>query len=266
MKRTYKIALAVVGVMALALMSGLALAQHGHEGFGKQRLTRHIDRALDAVNATPAQRTAIYAARDHVLQTFEENAQSRQTDLQEALKLWQADRIDQAALANLRTRHQASAKKVGDAIVQAISDAHDALTAPQRAQLVTYLKAHRPPKMEGARPWMKHMMSERVDDLLDQIQATATQRDTVHAAVQHAFDTITGEDPASHFEQAIDLFAADKLDPAQIAALQAQHQARVQKMGDAIVDSITRVHDALTPAQRAQVAEIVKQHHAHHGG
>jgi Spy/CpxP family protein refolding chaperone len=266
MKRGIKIALAVVGL--LALVSGLAFARQGHEGFGKRRLLRHVDQALDAVNATQPQRDAVHAAVEHVQQTFADNAQSRQADMQEALKLWQADRIDTAALANLRTRHQASAKKLGDAIVQAISDAHDALTAPQRAQLVTYLKAHRPPKLDGARPWIKHMVSERVDDMLDEISATQPQRDTVHAAVQRAFDAITADDPTGHFDQAMDLFAADKIDQAKVAALQAQHQAKAQKMGDAIVDAITSVHDALTPAQRAKVAQIVEQHHAHmhHGG
>jgi Spy/CpxP family protein refolding chaperone len=250
----------------LALVSGLALARQGHEGFAKRRLTRHIDQALDAVNATQVQRDAVHAAAEHVQQTFADIAQSRQADLQEALKLWQADRIDPAGLANLRARHQASAKKLGDAIVQAISDAHDALTAAQRAQLVTYAKAHRPPKLDGARPWMKHMVTERVDDMLDEISATPAQRDTVHAAVQRAFDAITADDPTGHFDQALELFAADKIDAAKIAALQAEHQAKAQKMGDAIVDAITRVHDALTPAQRAQVAELVKQHHMHHHG
>jgi Spy/CpxP family protein refolding chaperone len=268
MNRTLKIALGVVGVMALALAGGIALAQHGPEGFMKRRLTRHIDAALEAVNATEAQRNAVHAARDHVIATFEESAASRQADLQEALKLWQADRIDQVALTTLRARHQATAKKVGDAIVQAVSDAHDALTALQRQQLLAYAKAHRPPKMEGARPWMQHMVSERVDDLLDQINATAAQRDTTHAAVQNVFAALAGEDPGQHFETALALFGADKIDPGKVAALQAEHQARAQKMGDAVITAITKVHDALSPAQRAQVAEIVKQHHQHehHGG
>jgi Spy/CpxP family protein refolding chaperone len=267
MKRTVKIALAVVGVLSLALAGSVALAQHGHEGFMQRRMARHIDQALDAVNATDAQRNAVHAARDHVTATFQENAASRQADMQEALTLWQSDRIDPAALAALRARHQAAAKKVGDAIVQAISDAHDALTAPQRQQLIAYAKSHRPPKMEGAKPWMQHMVSERVDDMLDQIKATTAQRDTTHAAVQSVFAAFAGEDPTSHFDTALALFAADKIDAGKVAALQAEHQAHAQKMGDAIVDAITKVHDALSPAQRAQVAELVKQHHhEHHGG
>jgi Spy/CpxP family protein refolding chaperone len=265
MKRTVKIALAVVGLLTLALV-GVARARHGHDGFMQRRMARHIDAALDAVNATEAQRNAVHAARDHVMATFQESAASRQADMQEALKLWQSDRIDPAALATLRAHHQAAAKKIGDAIVQAISDGHDALTAPQRQQLLAYVKSHRPPKMEGAKPWMQHMVSERVDDMLDQINATAAQRDTTHAAVQNVFAAFAGEDPTQHFDAALEIFAADKIDASKIAALQAEHQARAQKMGDTIVAAITKVHDALSPAQRAQVAEIVKQHHQHHGG
>lgn len=263
MKRTVKIALALASV---ALAGGIALAQHGAGGFGERRMAHHIDAALDAVDATDAQRTAIHAARDHVTATMQANAASRQADMQDALKLWNADRIDPAALAALRARHQAAAKKVGDAIIQAVSDSHDALTSAQRQKLATYLKSHRPAKMDGAKPWMKHMVSERVDDMLDQISATQPQRDTVNAAVQQALDAIAADDMAGHFAAAIDVFSSDKIDSAKVAALRADHEARAQKMGDAIADAITKVHDALTPTQRQKVAELVQAHHHGHGG
>lgn len=261
-----KSVLAVVTVIGVAAAAGgLALAEHGGPGFMQRRLERHIDAALDAVNATDAQRTAIHAARDHVLTTLAENGATHKADLEQALTLWQSERIDQTQLSALRARHLAAAQKVGDAIVQAISDAHDALTATQRAQLVTYLKAHRPPSMDGAKPFVKHMVSERVDDMLDQINATPAQRDTTHAAVQNVFDAVAAGDPAGHFDEAMTLFAADKLDASKIAALRAQHQAKAQKMGDAIAAAIVKVHDSLNAQQRDQVATIVKQHHGRHG-
>ncbi|HEX8950554.1 MAG TPA: hypothetical protein VF945_01855, partial [Polyangia bacterium] len=54
MKRSWKIGIALAGVMVLALAAGhAALASgHLHEGFVKRRVTRHIDAALDAVGAS----------------------------------------------------------------------------------------------------------------------------------------------------------------------------------------------------------------------
>src|SRR5439155_1373353 len=135
----------------------------------------------DRAAATPAQRDAIPAARDQVFATFEATHSGQRAEMAEALTLWQADRLDTAKLAELRARHQAAAKQTGEAVVQALSDAHDALTQPQRQKLADYLRAHRPPidgkSAEGMKPFFKHMITERVDDLLDDINARADQRD-----------------------------------------------------------------------------------------
>jgi periplasmic protein CpxP/Spy len=274
MKRSWKIGIALAGALVLALaVGGAALASgHLHEGFVKRRVTRHIDAALDAVDANAAQRDAVHAARDHVFATIEDNRRAERGDLDAALSLWQSDRLDPAALATLRAHHQAAAKKTGDAVVQALSDAHDALTAAQRQKLAAYLKDHRPPldrkSTDGAKPWLKHIVSERVDDLLDQIHATADQRTKVTAAVERAFTAIGDGmgDHAAHLDDAIAVFTADKIDSAKLASLQAEREAKMQKVGDAVVQSLTEVHDALDAGQRKQVAEFVRSHHSGHGG
>jgi Spy/CpxP family protein refolding chaperone len=270
MKRTRKIGIALAGAFVLALAAGgAALASgHLHDGFVKRRINRHIDAALDAVSANGAQRDAVHAARDHVFATIEENQRAERGDLDAALTLWQSDRLDPTAIATLRAHHQTAAKKTGDAVVQALSDAHDALTATQRTKLADYLRSHRPPQMEGAKPFMKHMVSERVDDMLDQIHATADQRTKVTAAVERAFTAVADgmSDHGAHFDEAIAVFTADKIDAAKIAQLQADRQTKMQKIGDAVVEALTEVHDALDAGQRKQVADFVRSHHHGHGG
>ena len=270
MKRSWKIGIALAGALVVALaVGGAALASnHLHEGFVKRRVTRHIDAALDAVGANGAQRDAVHSARDHVFATIEDNHRAERGDLDAALSLWQSDRLDPAALATLRAHHQAAAKKTGDAVVQALSDAHDALTAPQRAKLADYLRSHRPPHMDGAKPFVKHMVSERVDDLLDQIHATADQRAKVTGAVERAFTAIADGmgDHAAHFDDAIAVFTADKIDQAKLAALQTERQQKMQTVGDAVVQALTEVHDALDAGQRQQVAAFVRSHHSGHHG
>jgi Spy/CpxP family protein refolding chaperone len=270
MKRNVKIAIAIVGALIVALVvGGAALASgHGHEAFAKRRIARHIDAALDAVHATAQQRDAIHAARDHVFDSFADAHKNRQADLTQALSLWQADRIDPAGVAALRARHQAEATQTGDAIVQALSDAHDALTAPQRQQLAAYLRAHRPPAMEGAAPFFKHMMNERVEDLLDQAHATDAQRTTVKAAVERVFTAVstTMGNHGAHMDQAIAVFTSDRIDPAQVVKLRADRQAQVQQLGDTVVQALTDIHDALDAGQRKTVAAFILAHHQDHGG
>jgi Spy/CpxP family protein refolding chaperone len=270
MKRSTKVVIAIAGALVVALVAAGAAIASGrmHEGFAKRRITRHIDAALDAVAATPQQRDAIHAARDHVFETFAEHHKTQKADIDEALALWQSDRLDASKVAELRARHQAEAAKIGDAIVQAISDAHDALTATQRRQLADYLRAHKPPQLEGARPFFRHMMSERVDDVLDEIHATGDQRTKVHAAVERAFAAVA-EGMGNHgadFDRAIGMFTTDTLDQAAVAQVRAEHQARSQKIGDAIVQALSDIHDVLDAGQRRAVADYVRAHHKRHGG
>jgi len=255
MKRSWKIGIALAGVVVVALVAGGAALASGrmHGDFMKRRVTRHIDDALDAVAATAAQRDAVHAARDHVFATMAETHAAERGDLAEALTLWQADRIDPAALSALRARHQAAAKKTGDAIVQALSDAHDTLTAPQRQKLATYLRAHQPPHVDGAKPFVKHMVKERVDDLLDEIHATADQRAKVTASVERAVDAVSAGfgDHVAHFDEAVTLFTGDTIDRAKLAALSSERQARMDKSADAIVQALARqqsIHDDLLRA------------------
>jgi hypothetical protein len=51
-----------------------------------------------------------------------------------------------------------------------------------------------------------------------------------------------------------------------VAALQAQHQQKAQQIGDAIVQAIYDVHDALNPQQRRALVDYVRAHHPPAGG
>lgn len=270
MTRSWKIALALVGALALALVAGGAALASGrmHDGLMKRRVTRHIDAALDAVHATPPQRDAVHAAADQLFATLAAEHQARRADVATALSLWESERMDPAQLAALRAHQLATAERTGDAVVQALGDAHDALTAPQRAQLADWLRAHRPPRMDGARPLFEHMINERVDDMLDQVHASAEQRDRVHAAAARALAAV-GREMRGHgadLDRAIALFTADRIDGAQVAALAAERQARMQRVGDAILQAVTEIHDTLDAGQRKQVADFVRAHHLRHGG
>jgi Spy/CpxP family protein refolding chaperone len=114
---------------------------------------------------------------------------------------------------------------------------------------------------------MKQMVSVHVDDMLDKLAASDSQRKNVHAAVDKAVATIeqNQHDHEVAFDQALQIFAADKLDQQKIAAFRAEREAAHQRTADAIVGAVQTVHDTLTPAQRQQLVSFVEEHHGRMG-
>jgi periplasmic protein CpxP/Spy len=267
-RRIFKIAAFVLGAAALVAFGlharrAFAFGPGGwHHGRMREMVTAHIDEALDAAKANDAQRNAIHAARDHVFATLEQSRRGHKGDFERALALFEADRVDPAQIAALRAEHEAEAQRVGDAIVQAVSDAHDALTAPQRRLVADYARGQRPSHRGNHHGFMKRMVLNRVDEALDVAKATPPQRAAVRAAAERAIAAVMDgrpqEGPSQAFDQALSLFEADKLDHARIAQVRAEHVAHMRKTGDAILAAVQDAHAALNPAQRKAVADWIR--------
>jgi Spy/CpxP family protein refolding chaperone len=141
----------------LAVLTGGLLAGAGALAFGgtparhgvmKRVVAAVIDDVLDQASATPTQRAAIHAARDRVLAAVEQHRQSRGPRLEEALRLFEADRIDPAQVTALRRAKEEEHRQLADTIEQALVEAHDALTPAQRTVVADYVRAH-----HGRRHW-----------------------------------------------------------------------------------------------------------------
>ena len=115
----------------------------GHHGIMKRVAMAMVDDALDAVQATPEQRATIHAARDRVFAAVEQHQQSRGARKQEVLALFEADTLDPARVAALRQSAETDHRAIGDAITQAVIDAHQVLTPAQRKLLADYVRRHR---------------------------------------------------------------------------------------------------------------------------
>jgi len=272
MRRWYgTIGIAALAALVVAGASALAASHFGagHHGFWKQRISAHIDEVLAAAKASPDQRTLVHAARDHVFDTMQANQNGHAADFKQALALFAADRIDPAQVQALRARHQAAMKSTGDAIVQALTDAHDAFTAAQRQAVVAYLKSHRPDAQMGE--WHlamgKRMVTARVDGALDVLKASDAQRSAIHASVDRAVAAVeqVHKQHQADRDTGLALFAADRIDASKLAALRAQRESEITNAGDAIVRAVTEVHDTLTAAQRQQLVAFLQAHHRHFG-
>lgn len=133
---------------ATLLVGGGALAwghagRAAHHAIMKRVAVAMVDDALDAAQATPEQRAAIHAARDRVFAAVEQHQRSRGARMQEVLALFEADTLDPARVAALRQSAETDHRAIGDAVSQAVVEAHQTLTPAQRKLLADYVRKHR---------------------------------------------------------------------------------------------------------------------------
>ena len=139
-----------IGLLALlgaGLLTGAAALAFGgphsaRHAVMKRFVSATIDDALDEAKVTPAQRATIHAARDRVFAAMEQHWQARSGGMDEALRLFEADRIDPAQVATLRQAREEEHRRIADVIEQAIVELHDTLTPAQRTAVADYVRAH----------------------------------------------------------------------------------------------------------------------------
>ena len=92
---------------------------------------------------------------------------------------------------------------------------------------------------------------------------TPEQRTKIYAARDRAFAAIEAhkQTRGAHMTEALALFEADTVDAGRLAAFRAQREAEHQQIADTVTQSLTEVHDVLTPEQRKAVADWIRAHH-----
>jgi len=115
----------------------------------------------------------------------------------------------------------------------------------------------------GRAGFMKDRIAARVAKALDAIQATPQQRQIVEQAENDIVNAVQAKAQARHgtHQALLQAFTADNFDA---QAVQAFADARAQDVKDlaaVVIPSLQKVHDALTPEQRAKLSELAQQHH-----
>jgi len=119
----------------------------------------------------------------------------------------------------------------------------------------------------GGHHMMKHMISARVEEAEDYIEATPPQRAVIEQArdeVIKAFETRT-KNKQTH-AQVAGLLAQDKLDVDALNRIADQRADDVREMGHLVVAEVAKVHAVLTPEQRTKLLQRFKERHGDHGG
>jgi Spy/CpxP family protein refolding chaperone len=280
--------LALIGLGALALVGGAAATARAYApemraAFMKRMVSGRIDAALDAIHAAPAQRAAIHQSRDRIFDTIAKNHQGQDPaqHFEQALALFQADRIQPEKVQALRDQHLGRARVVADAVTEAIHEAHDSLTPQQRQELVAYLRTNLQAhagrwEKHGGQKHMQKMVDSRIDGALDAANATPEQRAAIKAIRDQAHAQMKEQhsDHQQMIERAAQLFLADRWDAAAVAAFRGEQEARMNAAGDALLSAVTQAHGVLSPEQRQAVVAYARSQHEkhqqhrgwHHGG
>jgi hypothetical protein len=260
MRRLALRAAIVLGVLAVVSLVAHAFGRHKDV---RQRIGQHVNQALDAVKATPAQRNSVHAAVQEVIRTADEAFGSTgMPDFEQILDQFSRPRLDSHAIDALKSRRDARHKKLADALTQAFYDVHDALTAQQRLQLLDYargrgdgrhMKRFKQTLMEG-------FVNAEVEDVLDQLSATEAERKVVHeardevlAAIQQAHAT-----KQASIDELSNLFRGDTVDKAGLARFRADKEAQLRTVQDAVEHALTQLHAGLSAEHRQKLVELVR--------
>ena len=115
---------------------------------------------------------------------------------------------------------------------------------------------------------MKRMATAMIDEALEPAQITPEQRAKIYAARDRAFAAVEAQHQTrqSHMAEALALFESDTVDAGRLAAFRTQRETEHRRVADAITQSLTELHDVLTPVQRKAVADWIRAHKHGHGG
>ncbi len=268
------VAVAALGIGAVRSLTAFAeeaspFASH-HE-----HMVKHIDAALDAGGVTPAEREIVHAARDRAVAAVAGERDAHRAHMEQLLTLFTADRLDQKALGDLRASEEQLGQKAAVAITAALTDAHDALTSVERQKIaefvVTQADGHSLKDHPHRADFVKGRMTSHVNGILDKANIAAVERPQILAAVEHVVATFAAEGDAhrAHMNAALTLWKKDQIDPAAVQKLQQDGVAARRTVGDAVVQAIYDIHDALTPTERQALVTQLRAHlvamHGQHG-
>jgi Spy/CpxP family protein refolding chaperone len=116
--------------------------------------------------------------------------------------------------------------------------------------------------------FLKHMVTSRVEEAEDYIEATPQQRQVIDQAKDAVLATLEQHMAAHRADRAqwLSLLTADTLTETQIVDAAGKRANEIRATAQEIAPQLVKVHDVLTPAQRQKLAEKARSMHRHHHG
>jgi Spy/CpxP family protein refolding chaperone len=109
---------------------------------------------------------------------------------------------------------------------------------------------------------MPEMIADKIDGILDELQATPEQRDRIRAILDDLHQEIEGRkgEPLAFLDQLFTELKRDNPDAPKLSALLDGQIDQVRGLAHKVLDSVLQVREVLTPAQREQVSAKIEEH------
>jgi len=137
------LAIVAIGLGALTLT---AFRHHRDPAKMEQMFTKRVNKMLDEVQATPAQRQQILAIKDKLVADGKALHATHADTRKKLLALWQSDQPDAAQVHALVDGRADAMKGFADEVADAMLQVHGILTPAQRATISKHLQQHQPSK------------------------------------------------------------------------------------------------------------------------
>ena len=242
----------------------LELYRFHHQG----GVTLFIALSLDTLGVSPEQRAAVEKIR-HELHAEMESArvaeQNLVTGLADGLAASSFDATKMDAAVGRVTMAAAGAH---DASAEALNELHAVLTPPQRAALVDKVEAHwavwrRANHERGAADKAE---ADHLDTLAAELELTADQEAKVRAALEGDLKSVPRPDQreiASRMGAFGEAFRRETFDAGSLKATNTTNADLAGWGAVHLVHLVETLSPVLTPDQRSQLAEQLRQHAAH---
>jgi Spy/CpxP family protein refolding chaperone len=118
----------------------------------------------------------------------------------------------------------------------------------------------------GGRFMMKQMITQRIAEAEDYIQATPQQRTQIEQSRDVILNALQANAQArrgSH-QNIVAMLTSPTLTEDQLRAVANDHVTQMQKLADVIIPEVKKVHDVLTPDQLNKLAQKAQQMHQKH--
>lgn len=109
------------------------------------------------------------------------------------------------------------------------------------------------------------IVQHRIDRALSKVDATADQRDKIHAIAKAAISDVIAmrKDQPDGPEKFLAIMKADSVDRSAIESLRTEKLKMADAVSKRILQAVEDAADVLKPEQRRQLADAWQQHHMH---
>ena len=140
----------IIGAAALGVViaAGAAWAGQNHHRMMGHMITARVEQAEDLIDATPAQRQVIDAAKDDIVAKVQARMEQRKGQAGALIDAFAADNLDTAKIYAMADQHAESIRETAKMVLPDLQKVHDVLTPAQRQKLAQHFK-----EMHGGHGW-----------------------------------------------------------------------------------------------------------------